>query len=100
MTVMVLDAARASARNGNFARGGPRPRPGSPCPAHGPHGRVAEQPIRAHHRGMLGLIVALLVLWVILAILGFVIHGLVWLAIVGIILFLATGAWGWLRRRV
>ena len=47
---------------------------------------------------IMGLIVGLLVLWVILSILGFVIHGLIWLAIVGIVLFLITGAFG-LRGR-
>lgn len=46
----------------------------------------------------MGLIIGLLVLWVILSILGFVIHGLFWLAIVGIVLFLATGAFGWRGR--
>ena len=45
------------------------------------------------------LIVVLLVVWLILAVLGFVIHGLFWLAIIGIVLFLATAVWGWLRRR-
>ena len=47
---------------------------------------------------MVGLIVALLVIWVVLAILGFVIKGLVWLAIIGIILFVATAAVGLVRR--
>ena len=47
----------------------------------------------------MNLIVALLVVWVILAILGFVIKGLLWLAIIGIVLFIATGVWGWMRRR-
>jgi hypothetical protein len=45
------------------------------------------------------LIVVLLVVWLILAILGFVIKGLLWLAIIGIVLFVATGIWGWMRRR-
>ena len=45
------------------------------------------------------LIVILLLVWLVLAVLGFVIHGLFWLAILGIVLFLATGIWGWLRRR-
>ena len=49
---------------------------------------------------MVGLIVVLLVVWAVLAILGFVIHGLVWLAIIGIILFVATGVFGFIRRRV
>jgi hypothetical protein len=44
------------------------------------------------------LLVVLLVVWLVLAILGFVIKGLVWLAIIGIILFIATGIWGWIRR--
>ena len=47
----------------------------------------------------MNLIVALLVVWLILAILGFVIKGLLWLAIIAIVLFLATGIWGWMRRR-
>lgn len=47
---------------------------------------------------MIGLIIVLLVVWAILAILGFTLHGLVWLAIIGIILFVATGAIGWTRR--
>lgn len=48
---------------------------------------------------MLGLVVVLLVIWLVLAVLGFVIKGLFWLAIIGIVLFLATAGWGWLRRR-
>ena len=46
----------------------------------------------------MGLIVLLLVIWLALSVLGFVIKGLVWLAIIGIVLFLVTGAWGFLRR--
>lgn len=49
--------------------------------------------------GMIGLIALLLVVWLVLVVVGFVIHGLFWLAVIGIILFLATGGWGWLRRR-
>ena len=33
------------------------------------------------------------------SILGFVIEGLLWLAVVGLVLFAATVAWGWLKRR-
>jgi LPXTG-motif cell wall-anchored protein len=47
----------------------------------------------------MGLIVILLVVWLVLAVLGFVIKGLVWLAIIGIVLFVATGIWGFIRRR-
>lgn len=45
------------------------------------------------------LIIVLLVVWLILAVLGFAIKGLVWLAIIGIVLFVATGVWGFIRRR-
>lgn len=45
------------------------------------------------------LIVILLILWAVLAIFGFVVKGLLWLALIGIVLFLATGALAWVRRR-
>jgi hypothetical protein len=48
---------------------------------------------------MLGLIALLLIIWLLFIILGFVIKGLLWLALIGVVLFLATGAWGWLKRR-
>jgi len=48
---------------------------------------------------MLALVGVLLVVWVVLAVIGFVVKGLVWLAIVGIVLFLATAAFGWVRRK-
>ena len=44
------------------------------------------------------LIIALLAIWLILSIIGFVVKGLVWLAIIGIILFLGTAAWGFIKR--
>lgn len=47
---------------------------------------------------MVALIVVVLVVWLVLAILGFVIKGLFWLAVVGIVLFLATAALGVVRR--
>jgi LPXTG-motif cell wall-anchored protein len=47
----------------------------------------------------MSLILILLVVWLVLAVLGFVIKGLVWLAIIGIVLFIATGIWGFIRRR-
>jgi hypothetical protein len=49
---------------------------------------------------MLGLIVTLLVIWLILALLGLVVKGLFWLFVIGAILFVVTGAFGWFRRRV
>ncbi len=48
----------------------------------------------------MGLIVALLVIWLILSILGFVVKGLLWLAIIGLVLFVATAVWGWVKRKV
>ncbi len=47
----------------------------------------------------MGIIFALLVIWVVLAVLGFVIHGLFWLAIIGIVLFVLTGGFGFTRSR-
>ncbi|MDS2712305.1 hypothetical protein RKY76_00625 [Streptococcus pneumoniae] len=47
----------------------------------------------------MGIIIGLLVIWLILSIVGFVVKGLFWLAIIGLILFVATGVWGWLKRR-
>ncbi|CAM3808416.1 hypothetical protein KIPE111705_26045 [Kibdelosporangium persicum] len=48
----------------------------------------------------MGLVVLLLVIWLALSVLGFVVEGLVWLAIVGVVLFLVTGAWSFARRGV
>jgi hypothetical protein len=45
------------------------------------------------------LLVVLLVVWLILAIVGFAIKGLVWLAIIGIVLFIGTAILGMIRRR-
>lgn len=47
---------------------------------------------------LLRILVVALVIWVALAVLGFVIKGLFWLAIVGIVLFVATAAVGAARR--
>ena len=49
---------------------------------------------------MLGLILLLLVVWVVVSVLGAVIKGLFWLTVVGVVLFLATAAWGWTKRRI
>jgi hypothetical protein len=45
------------------------------------------------------IIVLLLVAWLVLAVLGFVIKGLLWLAIIGVILFVVTGGFGGVRHR-
>ncbi len=44
-------------------------------------------------------IIILLVVWAILAVVGFVFQGLLWLAIIGIILFLGTLIVGFIRQR-
>jgi len=48
---------------------------------------------------MMKLIVFLLVVWLVFAVLGFVIKGLFWLAVIGIVLFLATAVFGWVKRK-
>ncbi|TQJ02758.1 hypothetical protein FB471_2503 [Amycolatopsis cihanbeyliensis] len=48
---------------------------------------------------MLILLIVLLVLWLIVAIVGFAVEGLMWIAIVGIVLFVGTAAIGFVRRR-
>ncbi|WP_426626358.1 hypothetical protein ACPPVW_04965 [Leifsonia sp. McL0607] len=47
---------------------------------------------------MVALIIILLVVWLVLAILGFAVKGLLWLAILGIAFFVITAIVGWLRR--
>jgi hypothetical protein len=48
---------------------------------------------------VLVLVIVLLVLWLIVAVVGFAFKGLIWLALVGIILFVGTAAIGFIRRK-
>ena len=48
---------------------------------------------------VMGLILGLLVLWLVLVVIGFTIKALLWLAIVGLVLFVVTGVVGALRGR-
>jgi hypothetical protein len=48
---------------------------------------------------MLVLIVVLLAAWLILSVVGFAIEGLMWLGIVGVVLFVGTAIVGALRRK-
>ena len=48
---------------------------------------------------MLGFLVLLLIVWLALIVIGAVVKGLFWLALVGLLLFLGTSALGWARRR-
>ncbi|HEY2674540.1 MAG TPA: hypothetical protein VGJ07_29750 [Rugosimonospora sp.] len=49
---------------------------------------------------MLGCLIVLLVIWLAIAVIGLAIKGLFALFLVGLLLFLITGAVGWLRRRL
>lgn len=51
-------------------------------------------------RAMIALLVALLLIWLVLVIVGLVAKGLFWLFVVGVILFVATAIVLWVRRRV
>jgi hypothetical protein len=47
---------------------------------------------------MLAFLGLLLVIWLAITVIGFVVHALLWLAVIGIVLFVATAAVGWIRR--
>ena len=44
-------------------------------------------------------IVGLLVIWLAFVVIGFVVKSLLWLAVIGIVLFLGTAAYGAIKRR-
>ncbi|MEU4522060.1 hypothetical protein [Amycolatopsis sp. NPDC024027] len=46
----------------------------------------------------MGILVALLVVWAVLVVLGIVVKSLFWLIIVGAVLFVATGVIGFVKR--
>lgn len=48
---------------------------------------------------MLGILVFLLIVWLVVVVIGFAIEGLLWLAIIGLALFVVTAGIGWVRRR-
>jgi hypothetical protein len=48
---------------------------------------------------VLRFLLVLLIVWVALAVIGAVVKGLFWLAVVGFVLFLGTAALGAVRRR-
>ncbi len=47
----------------------------------------------------MAIIVALLVLWLVFSVIGFVVKGLFWLAVIGLVLFVVTGLFGANRSR-
>lgn len=48
---------------------------------------------------MLVLVIVLLAAWLIVSIIGFALEGLMWLGIIGIVLFLGTAVIGAVRRK-
>ena len=48
---------------------------------------------------VLRVVAVLLVLWLALTVVGFVVKSLLWLAVVGLVLFVGTAAYGAIRRR-
>ncbi|HYQ65326.1 hypothetical protein [Actinophytocola sp.] len=44
-------------------------------------------------------LIVLLVLWLVLSVVGFALKGLLWLGLIGVVLFLGTMAVGFVRRR-
>ena len=46
----------------------------------------------------LALIGALVVVWLVVAVIGAILKGLFWLLMVGLVLSLLTAAWGWSRK--
>ena len=48
---------------------------------------------------MLAIVGVLLVVWIVLAVVGFVVKSLFWLAIVALVLFVITAAYGWVKRK-
>lgn len=51
-------------------------------------------------RTMWTVLVILLVAWLVLSVVGFAIEGLLWLAIIGIVLFVGTLIFGIIRQRI
>jgi hypothetical protein len=47
---------------------------------------------------VLGFIALLLVVWLAFVLIGALVEGLFWLLVVGAVLFVATAAYGWLKR--
>ncbi|MCW4386581.1 hypothetical protein OH146_12435 [Salinibacterium sp. SYSU T00001] len=48
---------------------------------------------------MLKIILILLAIWIVLSIIGFVVEGLFWLAVIGLILFVGTAIYGAIKGR-
>jgi hypothetical protein len=68
---------------------------GNTCDLYRPHPGV----VSVEGGVVMGVILGLLVLWVVLIIVGFAVKTLLWLAIVGLVLFVITGIFGAIRGR-
>ena len=52
----------------------------------------------AYGRPMIRIIGGLLIIWLLLSVLGFILKGLLWLAVIGLVLFVITALVGFIRR--
>jgi hypothetical protein len=48
---------------------------------------------------LLRIVAVLLVIWLVVAIIGAVVKGLIWLTVAAAVLFVATAAWGYFKHR-
>jgi len=48
---------------------------------------------------LLRIVAVLLVIWLVVAIIGAVVKGLIWLTVAAAVLFVATAAWGYVKHR-
>ena len=48
---------------------------------------------------MLAIVGVLLVVWIVLAVVGFVVKSLLWLGVVALVLLVITAAYGWVKRK-
>ncbi|WP_166741555.1 hypothetical protein [Cumulibacter soli] len=49
---------------------------------------------------MLTFILVLLIIWAAISVIGFVVKGLLWLAIIGLVLFVGTALYGAAKRKI
>ncbi|MEQ4207160.1 hypothetical protein [Actinopolymorpha sp. B9G3] len=47
---------------------------------------------------MLKILLVIAAVWLAIAVISFLFKSLLWLGIIALVLFLATSAWGWVRR--
>jgi hypothetical protein len=73
--------------------------PGTRTPEPGSPDLRSTDRIRLHRRcAVLRLIGILLVVWLVVTVVGAVLEGLFWLAVVGLLLFVVTAVIGWNKR--